>query len=124
MTVRRMLQAEGVTEGTMRTVARPDISYTTRSYRNDRSMVRSSDSGVSHGIPLAVLIKSLAVHENGGADFSATDCGASTTSNDVQNPGWDACGGTRDDTATREMARVAATRGWGAVPLFPSDRPL
>ena len=102
----------------MRTAARPTVAIAPGSHGENRSSDASSTVGPSarKGIPLAVLINSLARSGSVGADGITNDGdvrGASGHSISVSF---------QDDPAARAMARVAERRGWSAVPLFPSER--
>lgn len=120
MTVRRILQAEGVTEGTMRTAGRPVIVNPPRDHSGDRSSAVATSVVPAlprQGIPLAVLIKSLT--ENDGSVN-----GSITTSDDAQIHDQDRWAAFCNDPTTKALAKVAERRGWSTVPLFPLERPF
>eukprot|EP01046_Picozoa_sp_COSAG06_P066835 COSAG06_NODE_17047_length_961_cov_0.784065_1_plen_71_part_10 len=62
-----MLLAEGVTKGTMRTVARADVDRRAEALDRQGGVYRSGTSSPTGrpGIPLAVLIESLTAGESG-----------------------------------------------------------
>ena len=141
LAVRRMLLAEGVTKGTMRTVARADVDRRAEASDRQGEVYRNGTSSPTGrpGIPLAVLIESLTAGESGGENSSggggsgdvgassasygrldlSEGCGAATLSRPRGQNG--SCGGGDVEVAAaaKEWALVAARRGWGAVPLFP-----
>ena len=124
MAVRRMLQAEGVTEGTMRTAGRPVIVNSPRGHGGDRSSAVATSvlPAPRQGIPLAVLIKSL-TENDGSVNASITTAGASESRDDVQIHGQDEWAEFCNDPTTKALAKVANQRGWSTVPLFPLERP-
>lgn len=120
MAVRRMLREEGVTEGTMRNVARPLVAATPGSHAGG-TRPSAMFGGVvpsarrRQGIPLAALIDSLTQNGGAGADGLATDVGVSEAS-DAR--GQRAYADSHDGPTARAMAMVAEKRGWYTVPLF------
>lgn len=119
-----MLQAEGVTQGTMRTAISPAVAIAP-GLHGDKGSPRALSTVVPSarkGIPLAVLINSLTQKDGLGADETTSD-GDVRAASDAKLQSHGTSVNFQDDLATRAMARVAERRGWRAVPLFPSERP-